>query len=87
MGGSGKTVAVVSLARDSEVRAMFELVCYVPLGMKPDVHDLQRSLYVQLCGRAMDAATAADPSVASQALQRAAKGRAVLLVRLRKCEA
>ena len=43
MGGSGKTVVASSIARDSEVGAKFDLVCFVGVGQDADLRELQRS--------------------------------------------
>ena len=80
MGGSGKTVAAVSLAKDATVRSLFQRICYVPVGQKPDTRDLQRSLHVQLCGQSLEAAKAADQKASAHALAIAAKGCKVMLI-------
>ena len=55
MGGSGKTAFVAATARDREVGAMFERICFVGLGQEPSIHDLQLDLHIQLCDTHMKA--------------------------------
>ena len=80
MGGSGKTVAVVALARDLRIRKGFDAILYAAVGQNPSIRDLQRSLHVQLCGNPMPPEAAADDQQAVDALREQAKGKHVLMI-------
>ena len=79
MGGSGKTVVASSIARDSEVGAKFDLVCFVGVGQDADLRELQRSLHFQLQRTTLDPSLREEEEVFA-ALQAAAADRTVLLV-------
>ena len=80
MGGSGKTVIASAVARDTEVRSHFEIICYVAMGQAPVIHDLQASIYFQLTRRHVDASVAADDDALWEALREAAAGKCVMLI-------
>ena len=54
MGGSGKTVAASSVARNAEVGARFGVICFVGVGQDADLRELQRSLHFQLVQSVME---------------------------------
>jgi hypothetical protein len=79
MGGVGKTTIVASLVRDLDARSAFDKAVWVSIGQEPDVRELQNSIHVQLCGRALPE-EAKDQDAIGQALKNAAAGAKVLLV-------
>jgi hypothetical protein len=79
MGGSGKTVMAVAIANDVEIRTHFSKVCFLIIGQEPNIRDLQRNLYFQLCNRQLDPSIIEDMAC-FHALQEAAKEVTALLV-------
>ena len=79
MGGSGKTVVASALARDGELLSKFSLLAFVSVGQDPAIRDLQKTIYGQLTGTAMDASLVADQEIAL-ALRKTAEGKNVLLI-------
>ena len=80
MGGSGKSVTAAAVVRDTQVRTMFDKICFVPPGQQPVVRDIYRQLHVQLCeGQPLDPSLV-DDDACFHALQQACLGRSILLV-------
>ena len=80
MGGSGKSVTAAAVVRDTEVRTMFEKICFVSVGQQPVIHNLYRQLHIQLCeGKHLDPSLV-DDDACFQALRRACQGHSILLV-------
>ena len=80
MGGVGKTMIAATLARDEEVRAAFDRICWVSVGQEPDTKTLQQTLYRQLVNERLSASAAEDELVALGALKEAAKPLKTLLI-------
>ena len=78
MGGRGKTVVASSVARDPEVGARFDVICFVGVGQYADLRELQRSLHFQLVQSVMETSLRGEEAFA--ALQTAAAGRNLLLL-------
>ena len=70
---------LAGIARDGRVRAAFGRVVYAPLGQKPQLRDLQRSVYRQLSGAPLDSRVTTSELVL-QALRAAALGQELLLI-------
>eukprot|EP01051_Picozoa_sp_SAG22_P005354 SAG22_NODE_315_length_12535_cov_3.240351_13_plen_185_part_00 len=51
MGGMGKTVTGVALARCGQIRAAFDQIIWLPLGQAPVMEKLQRLCVMQLTGK------------------------------------
>ena len=80
MGGSGKSVTAAAVVRDTEVRTMFDKICFVSVGQQPVIRDLYRQLHIQLCeGKHLDPSLV-DDDACFHALQRACLGHSILLV-------
>ena len=80
MGGAGKTMLAASLARDDDVRAAFEKICFVSVSHEPDTASLQQALFVQLAKRPLPEAARSDERLALEELKDAAKDVSVLLI-------
>jgi len=79
MGGTGKTLMAAALCHDTEVGCIFEFICWVSLGQKPDLLHLQNALHRQLT-RAYLPESATDPTLALEALIEAAAGKRLLCI-------
>ena len=79
MGGSGKTVVAVGIARDPEVGAWFQTIAFAGVGQDGDLKELQRSLFFQITGQQLDASLREDSAIFT-ALQAAAEERTLLLI-------
>jgi hypothetical protein len=78
MGGIGKTVLAVALAHDSEVRKLFsDGICWLTVGQKPNLLELQNQLLRQLTSRTEAVITEQE---AKDALREALEDKAALLI-------
>ena len=63
-GGLGKTTLAATLVRNEDVRAAYSRICFVSVGQEPAMVELQRTMYVQCTGVAMEIKSSA--TIASQ---------------------
>ena len=74
------SVTAAAVVRDTEVRTMFDKICFVSVGQQPVIHVLYRQLHIQLCeGKHLDPSLV-DDDACFQALRRACQGHSILLV-------
>ena len=52
-----------ALARDGELLSKFSLLAFVSVGQDPAIRDLQKTIYGQLAGTAMDASLVTDQEI------------------------
>eukprot|EP01046_Picozoa_sp_COSAG06_P029309 COSAG06_NODE_2708_length_6408_cov_2.142970_1_plen_1860_part_00 len=78
MGGIGKTVTAIWLARHEDIRRHFELVVWVTLGQTPDLNRMQALIHLQVTGGELAADT--TPEQAKEKITVAMRGRTVLLI-------
>ena len=80
MGGVGKSTLAAKIARDAQVRAKFDRVCWVSVGQEPPMPLLQQTLYRQLLNKSLPDTVRSDDLLALGMLKEAAAGLSVLLV-------
>jgi hypothetical protein len=53
VGGVGKTMLTSAVIRDARIRNAFQLIAWLNMSQKPDLLQLQQTLYAQLSGSKM----------------------------------
>ena len=53
VGGVGKTMLTAAVVRDARVRESFQVIAWLNMSQKPDLLQLQQTLYAQLSGSKM----------------------------------
>jgi hypothetical protein len=79
-GGVGKTTMAILTVQDKAVRRLFDRIGWVSVGQTPAVMTLQQALYRQLTGETMEITTDATIDSQCDALQKACKGKHLLVV-------
>ena len=77
MGGVGKTVIAAAVVREPRVASTYDRICWVSIGQRPIITELQKSLLLQL-GAAVP--TSNDEHELHEAMEAAASGVKLLLV-------
>ena len=80
LGGLGKTTLAAATVRDEEVRRHFSRIGFASAGQEPATMELQRVLFLQYTGTAMEVKADASISSQRQMLAESAEGQRWLLV-------
>jgi hypothetical protein len=79
-GGVGKTTMAILTVHNEDVRRLFDRIGWVSVGQTPAVMTLQQALYRQLTDETMEITTDATIDSQCDALQKACKGKHLLVV-------
>jgi len=79
-GGVGKTTMAILTVHDMGVRRLFDRIGWISVGQTPAVMTLQQALYRQLTDETMEITTDATIDSQCDALQKACKGKHLLVV-------